>query len=171
MVGPTGFGGKLGRGCPVASWISQETTLRRVCKTSTGGMDDDPTLVWRRVPAHLQGRPWHMEAFRYLGGVSLSRRGLCLAGLYPGRSLSRGLCLWRLSRGGGGGSIQGSICPRGFLSKGVGGVSVHGDSTQGISVQRAVSIQGSLSGRHTRQRSQYSKEREVHILLDFNTKL
>ena len=51
MVIPTGFGGKLGGDRPVVSWIFQETTWRRDCETGVGGMDDDPTIVSRRVPA------------------------------------------------------------------------------------------------------------------------
>ena len=54
---PTGFGGKLGGGRPVVSWILQEMTLHGSCETGIGGKDDDPTLVKRRVPAHPQGRP------------------------------------------------------------------------------------------------------------------
>ena len=57
MVILTGFGGKLGGGHPAVSWIFQETTLRRSCETGIGGMDDDPALVSRRVPARPQGRP------------------------------------------------------------------------------------------------------------------
>ena len=51
MVIPTGFGGKLGGDRPVVSWIFQETTWHRDCETGIGGMDDDPTLVSRRVLA------------------------------------------------------------------------------------------------------------------------
>ena len=51
MVIPTSFGRKLGGDRPVASWILQETTTRRDCETGIGGMDDDTTLVSRRVPA------------------------------------------------------------------------------------------------------------------------
>ena len=54
---PTSFGGKLGGGRPVVSWIFQETTLHGSCETGIGGKDDDPTLIEKRVPACPQGRP------------------------------------------------------------------------------------------------------------------
>ena len=57
MVIPTSFGGKLDGYHPVVSWASQEATLHSSCEMGIGGRDDDPTLVVRRVPVRLQGRP------------------------------------------------------------------------------------------------------------------
>ena len=68
-----------------------------------------------------------VQGFSVPGGY-MSKGGLC-SGLYPGRSLTRGI------------SVQGGLCPRGSLSK---GVSVQGSLCPRGSLSKGFSVQGGL---------------------------